>query len=219
MRIRIATSDLGMTTASMNGYFDNGEIEDYMISVSLLLPEQNVTLKAQKTNKEKVNLVWSLNQENNNNSYELQRSNDEISWQTITNRSTAGSGTPATYSYVDAEPQLPASYYRVKVLKNSGAIEYSNVKKIDFARESSISLSPNPANTKAKLKIESAIDGLGRVNILDYTGRSVYDANLKLTKGTNEIDLPLVKKLSSGMYKVSVKIDGEVYETTLVIMK
>ena len=219
MRIRIATSDLGMTTANMNGYFDNGEIEDYMISVSLLLPDQNVTLKAQKTNTENVSLVWNLNQENNNTGYDLQRSDDEISWQTITNRSTAGGGTSATYSYIDAEPQLPSSYYRVRVLKNSGAIEYSNVKKVDFKQESSISLSPNPANTKATLKIESAITCVGRVNILDYTGRSVYDANVKLTKGTNEIDLPLVKKLSSGMYKVRVKIDDEVFVTTLAVMK
>ncbi|MEO6670701.1 MAG: GEVED domain-containing protein [Ferruginibacter sp.] len=219
MRIRIATSDLGMTTANMNGYFDNGEIEDYMISVSLLLPDQNVTLKAQKTSSEKVSLVWNLNQENNNNGYELQRSNDEISWQTITRRSTAGGGSPATYSYIDAEPQLPSSYYRIKVLKNSGAIEYSNVKKVDFTKESSISLSPNPANTKATLKIESAISGLGRVNILDYTGRSIYESNIKLTKGTNETELALVKKLSSGMYNVRVKIGDEIFETTLVVMK
>ncbi len=219
MRIRIATTDQGMSTSTMNGYFDNGEIEDYMISVSLLLPEQSVSLKAQKVNSNKVNLAWNLNQEINNSSYELQRSNDGISWQTITSKTAQGVNAPASYSYTDAEPQQPASYYRVKINKASTAIEYSDVKKVEFPMESSISLSPNPAKNNAVLKIESAVAGIGRIYILDYTGRSVYDVNVKLTKGTNEIDLPLVKNLSSGMYKVRVKINDEILVTTLAVMK
>lgn len=219
MRIRITTVDQGMTVGDMNGYFDNGEIEDYMIAVSLLLPEQNLTLKAKKINSNKVSLVWNLNQENNNTAYELQRSEEGSSWETISNKQSAGGVTPATYSYVDSDPLLPASYYKVKIIKNSGAVEYSDVKKVDFSTENAISLSPNPAKNKAVLKIESGIAGMGHINILDYNGRSVYDANVKLSKGTNEIELPLVKSLSSGMYKVRVKINDELFVTTLVVMK
>ncbi|MFT3910010.1 MAG: GEVED domain-containing protein [Ferruginibacter sp.] len=219
MRLRIATVDQGMTTADMNGYFDNGEIEDYVVSVSLLLPDQNVTLKAQKLTSKKVSLVWNLNQENNNTAYELQRSDDGSSWQTINNRSTAGGSTPASYTYIDAEPQLPLSYYRVKVTKNSGAFEFSETKKIDFKQETLISLSPNPARSKAVLKIETTVAAIGHISVLDYTGRSTYETNVNLVNGTNEIDLPVVKKLSNGMYKVRLKINDEEFVTTLVIVK
>ncbi len=219
MRIRIATVDQGMSTSTMNGYFDNGEIEDYVVSVSLLLPDQNVALKAQKLISNKVSLVWSLNQENNNTAYDLQRSNDGSSWQTIINRPTTGGSIPASYTYIDAEPQLPVSYYRVRITKNSGAIEFSDTKKVDFKQETLISLSPNPARSKAVLKIETTVAGIGHISILDYTGRSVYETNVKLTNGANEIDLPVVKKLSNGMYKVRLKINDEEFVTTLVVVK
>ncbi|MBS1744129.1 MAG: T9SS type A sorting domain-containing protein [Bacteroidetes bacterium] len=219
MRIRIATADQGMTTASMNGYFDNGEIEDYVIAVGLLLPDQNITLKAQKINSSKVSLVWNLNQENNNTAYELQRSEEGVNWETITSRQTNGSANPATYTYTDTDPLLPASYYKVKIMKSSGNVEYSDVKKVDFSSESAISLSPNPAKNRAVLKIDAAMAGMGQVNILDYNGRKVYDSKVKLAKGSNEIDLPFIKNLSSGMYKVRVKINDEIFVTTLVVMK
>ncbi|MEO7524525.1 MAG: GEVED domain-containing protein, partial [Ferruginibacter sp.] len=219
MRIRIATNDQLLTTAKMNGYMDNGEIEDYVVSVSLLLPDQNVSLKAQKLSSDKVSLVWSLNQENNNASYELQSSDDGSSWQTLTYRPTVGGASPATYNYLDGEPNLPLCYYRVRVTKNSGAIEFSETKKVDFKKETLISLSPNPARNKAVLKIETAVAGKGHISILDYTARSMYEANIKLINGTNEIDLPIVKKLSNGMYKVSVKINDDEFVTTLVVVK
>lgn len=219
MRIRIATVDQGLTTAKPNGYFDNGEIEDYKIAVSLLLPEQNVTLKAQKLPSDKVNLVWGLNQENNNTLYELQRCNDAFSWQTLTSKPANGGSAAATYSYLDAQPQQPSSYYKVKITKSSGAVEYSNVKKIDFKKGTRINVSPNPANASATLDIESAVSGLAMINILDYTGRSTYETTAKVTKGTNELDLPVINRLSNGMYKVRVKINNEVFVTTLIVMK
>lgn len=219
MRIRVTTQDQGMTTADMNGYFDNGEIEDYVISVGLLLPDQNVVLQAQKSGPAKVSLIWKLNQENNNTRYELQRSDDGIVWQTITNKLTSGGSRPASYSYLDTDPQMPYSYYRIKVVKSSGAIEYSGMKKVEFKQQGSISLSPNPAKDNTVLKIEAAESGLAQINILDYTGRSSFDTKVKVTKGTNEIDLPTVQKLSSGMYKVRVKINEEIFVTTLVVVK
>ncbi|MBC7535091.1 MAG: hypothetical protein H7258_05300 [Ferruginibacter sp.] len=219
MRIRITTVDQGMTTAKPNGYFDNGEIEDFVVSVSLLLPDQQVTLKAQKINLNRVNLAWSLNQEINNSGYELQRSAEGSLWQTITKVSTVGGSVPASYDFVDATPLLPVSYYRVRVIKNSGGTEYSSVKKINFAANPGISISPNPAYSNAVLNVESAVEVLSRLNILDYTGRSVYDSNVKLVKGTNEIDLPIVAKLSNGIYKVRVKINDQLLVTSLVVVK
>ena len=219
MRLRIATVDQGMTTANPTGYFDNGEIEDHKVAVTLLLPEQAVTLKAQKINGTKVNIEWSLNQENNNSLYDLQRCDDGISWQTLTRKTTTGGSIPANYTYFDNAPFHPSSYYKVKIIKTSGRVEYSDVKRVDFKQDNSISVSPNPAKSTAALTIQSAVPGLALINVLDYTGRSVYESAVKITTGINEFDLPVVKKLSAGIYKVRVKIDGNIYITTLVVLK
>ncbi len=219
MRLRITTADQGMTTAKPTGYFDNGEIEDYTVAVSLLLPDQSIILKAQRMVSNKVNLLWELNYENNNRAYELQRSKDGISWQTITNVVTSGGNHSATYSYADADPEMPVSYYRVKVLKNAGATMYSDVRKIDFKKASSISIAPNPAKSNTVLTIQSSTTGKAQVNILDFTGRSVFELPVAIINGTNELDLEVVQKLSDGVYKVRVQINDEILVTSLVIRK
>lgn len=219
LRLRIATADQGLTTSTPNGYMDNGEIEDFTVTVSLLLPDQNITLKAQKVNTDKVNLVWNLNQESNNASYELQRSNDGAGWETIATKTTVGGSSAASYTHLDQHPTLPVSWYRVKVNKNSGALAYSDIRKIDFKQLNAISVSPNPAKSSAVLKVETGFTGIIHINMLDYTGRIVYDADEKVTNGTNEIDLPLISRLSNGMYKIRVKIENEIFVTTLMIVK
>lgn len=218
MRLRITTVDQGMTAARPNEYFDNGEIEDFVISVSILLPEQQIALKAQKLPGNKASLTWEVNQETNVAGYDLQRSENGISWETVFSKNADGNLQATTYSYIDALPQMPSSYYRVRLMRYSGETSYSSVKKIGFGKKPAISISPNPAHNTATLNIESGSDGVARLNILDYNGRSSFESNVKLVKGSNEIELPVVRKLSNGMYKVRVKLDNQVLVTTLVVM-
>ena len=219
MRLRVTSAANGMTTANPTGYFPNGEVEDYLVNVTIVLPDQNVSLKAQKVNSQNVNLVWNVNDENDITKYELQSSNDGSNWQTINNRTTQGNAIGATYSFLDNDPYTPVSYFRVKVFKNSGETIYSETKRIDFDKENSISVSPNPAKDIAKLDIQAANAGTARISVLDFTGSLVSDEIVKVLQGANSFKLPVVQKLSNGVYKVRVQLNAEILVTTLVVIK
>lgn len=219
MRLRLATNDQGLTTSTPNGYVDNGEIEDFPVSVSLVLPTQSISLKAQKANKTDVNLQWDINDENGIHQYELQSSNDAVNWNLVSTHITQGNIQAASYTFVDTHCPMPKAYFRIKATKNSGAFFYSEIKTVEFNGESSLSINPNPVADVAHLKLQSTVSAAGIINVLDYTGRIVYQETVKVAKGQNNFNLPIVQKLSSGIYKVRVQVAEEVLVSTLVIIK
>ena len=218
MRLRVATADQGMTAAKPNGYFDNGEIEDHLVTISLVLPDQQISLQAQKNNAGGVHLLWNISNESGNTAYELLKSCDGISWTVINHRLTGGGYHSSEYTYTDSVPCMPVSYYKVRMLKISGATGYSSVRKVDLRQKGSITVTPNPAKTTAMLGIQASISGPARVSILDYSGRILFDQKISVVSGTNDCELAFIRKLSSGTYKVRVQIGDEVYVTTLVII-
>lgn len=219
MRLRISSLANGMTTSTPTGFFDNGEVEDYRLTVSVVLPDQNVVLKAQKVNTKNVSINWDVNNEDGIKSYELQRSNDGTSWYTINSQLATGNSTSATYTFLDLEPEMPLSYFRIKANKNTGESRISNIKEINFKQSSKIQLTPNPASNASQLSIHSATACMANVTVLDFTGRVAYNQSVKVIKGPNFYDLPIVKKLSSGVYKVRVQLNDEIIITTLVVVK
>jgi hypothetical protein len=219
MRLRIATVDEGMTVHKPNGYFDNGEIEDHLVTVSQLLPDHTITLQAEKSNTGNGSLLWYVSNESGNSGYELQRSCNGTNWITINSRSTPGEMTAAYYTFIDSTPCTPTSFYRVKVKKSSGAFAYSAVRKIEFPKKSFIMVTPNPANNTASLNIQSVTRGTARIQMIDYSGRMVMDEKFPIEAGNNDRELVIVRKLNSGSYNIRVQVGDELLTTTLVVIK
>lgn len=219
LRLRVTSATNGMTTANPTGYYNDGEVEDFPMIVTVVLPAHPVTLNAEKTTADKVKLSWKIGNEEGYQSYELQKSTDGKSWSAINEKDALGSIKEVSYIFTDVAPATPISFYRVKILKKGGAFEYSNISTIDFNTGNSISVSPNPASSYSTIKIKTAIAAKAQLNIIDYTDRKVFDKPIKLIAGTNDIKLPVVQQLSAGIYKVLLRIDNQVLITSLVIIK
>ena len=218
MRIRVTSTAYGMSTSAPNGFYENGEVEDYAIIVSSVLPGEDVLIQAKKDNNQKATLSWQPVSEITFTGYELQQSADGITWQTIytTNVNPLNN---LNYTYTDIGPSAPYSYYRVKILKASGDFLYTDIKRLDFTGKVSISVNPNPAKSRAVLSMQSELAGKASIDIVDYSGRIVHRQNASVIKGENKIPLSVVQRLSSGLYKVRVLINGEVLSTTLIVMQ
>lgn len=219
LRLRITTADQGMTVAKPNGYFDNGEIEDHLVNVSFLLPDELVRLQAQRNNVGGINVLWNISNEAGCRDYELQKSCDNLYWITINNRVSSGNNNSAAYSFIDSDPCSQVNYYRVKIHKTSGAAEFSKIKRVDLRKETTIAVTPNPAKSKAELLIKSATNGNAGINILDVHGRVLFKENIRITEGNNVHDLIFTRKLPAGTYTIRVQIDDDIFSTTLVIIK
>ena len=219
LRLRVTSAANGMTTANPTGYYNDGEVEDFPMIVTVVLPAHPVTLSADKINTDKVKLAWKIGNEEGYQSYELQKSKDGTNWSAINEKDAIGSVKEVSYIFTDVAPASPVSFYRVKILKKGGAFEYSNTSKIDFNSGNSIAVSPNPASSSSTVKIRTAIAAKAQLNIIDYTGRKVFDEAIRLAAGANNIQIPVIQQLSAGIYKVLVRIDNQVLSTSLVIIK
>ena len=72
-------------------------------------------------------------------------------------------------------------------------------------------LAPNPSNGILFLTIESSSNEKVNLAISDLFGRELFQTSTNLAIGNNKIDLP-VSTLSSGLYIVHFKIDGQSYK-------
>lgn len=85
-----------------------------------------------KNEKNSVLLEWSTSSEENNETFQIERSFDGIHWERI--GSVLGAGTTSImhyYSFVDEEPLDGISYYRLKQIDFDGDYSYSSIKTIN----------------------------------------------------------------------------------------
>lgn len=220
MRLRFATSDQGLSASTPNGYADNGEIEDYPVDVVRVLANKKILLNAQKLTTQNVSLVWNINEERGLSNYELQKSEDGLIWQNLTTKPANGLNfNAAQYTFIDAAPFVPVSYYRVKANAADGKIFYSDTRKINFGIKNSITVSPNPAKDLASLNFGSSNAGVAQINVIDYSGRWVLTQKATVVKGVNSVNLAGVGRLQSGVYNIKVVLNDEVLQTSLIIVK
>ncbi|MEO9532229.1 MAG: T9SS type A sorting domain-containing protein [Crocinitomicaceae bacterium] len=100
-------------------------------------------------NKDVVNLDWSTSSETDNDYFNLEKSADGITWETIAKIDGAGTSTTLTnYAYPDKYPYLGINYYRLKQVDFNGEYEYSPLQSVNYELGTSddLSIYPNPTN-------------------------------------------------------------------------
>jgi len=137
-------------------------------------------------------LVWTTSSELNNEGWNIQRSINGYTWETV--GWIDGSGTssyPLDCEYIDTEPALGISYYRLEQNDYDGTQSYSEVKHLHFIRDQrSISLFPNPAQDFVYLKNSRS----GELVIYNQIGVLVTTVNV------NEAEPIDISMLTNGIY-------------------
>src|SRR5439155_20125926 len=81
MRIRVTYASNNMTTANPTGYFNSGEVEDYVVSVTgSVLALQAYNFNVQLAANNSVNLQWMMSEESNIASYTIEKSGNGKDW-------------------------------------------------------------------------------------------------------------------------------------------
>ena len=223
LRIRLTRAVNGMATANSTGYYEDGETEDYRVVVDDFPLKVNLlSFDAKVTGDTKVKLEWITSGEENFNSFEVQRSADNINWTVFATVYATGNGNSLEneYAYMDLQPLPAKSFYRLRLVSGDGKFRYSEVRTVTIKNGiQQIIISPNPASNAAALSVYSLFDAEGEMNIIDINGRLLYRQTIAVSKGINNIDLPVVKKLNSGLYLVQVRVNDEVSVQKLIINK
>lgn len=162
-------------------------------------------------------LNWQTLEEKENSYFEVQRSLDAKSFETIGQVvSHDGNVTKAQdYSYVDQSVKGNTVYYRLRQVDVNGHYSYSRVATVQFtdaAADGNIfSITPNPGHNMISLQLNTSANA-AQVVVSDISGRVVYQSSVNAAT----IQIPA----TSGTYYVRLfDANGQVLATQKAIVK
>jgi hypothetical protein len=152
-------------------------------------------------------LDWITASEQNTNRFEIQKSLDAQSWESIGTVAAAGNSlVDMSYTFNDGNAINGTNYYRLKMIDNDESFTYSSIVKIDVNNAVIVNgiaqVFPNP--TKGLLNVWVSSSKAEEVSFIvtDVLGRSVQTVNKKLETGLNKLDFNF-DKLASGTYIIN----------------
>jgi len=175
------------------------------------LPVELVSFIGEEDNCE-VHLSWTTATEENSDYFEVQRSWDGLSFQEIGRVQSAGnSNIMLNYNFTDTEVGL-TNYYRLKQVDFDGAVEYSEIIRVNSEcfepgiLSDIMEVYPNPAGRtdNMNVKLYTRIDEAATILIYDTKGRVMSQVAVELTAGPNLLDFS-VANLPSGTYILRVR--------------
>lgn len=202
-----------------NGAVSGGSFSAYsFVPLNIVLPVKFLSFFALK-NGDDAKLNWTVESDENNRYFEIERSTDGRVFKTIGKVDAKANGkTTNTYETVDAGiTKLGANlvYYRIKQTDKNGELTYSNVKNLNNVKKSTpVQLFPNPVKNVTKVVVDADAAGKGSIIIRDVTGKMVRQINAQFVKGINQQDIN-VADLASGDYNVQVIGEGFTYQLKL----
>lgn len=171
------------------GTFDNNATTNTMLPVSLRSFETHFSNGFSTLN-------WTTSTEENNDGFEVQRSMDGHTFETIGFVKGAGNSiNNINYQYTDNN--LPAgialAYYRLKQIDFDGKYSYSTIKAVNIIpAKADINWYPNPVSQNLAIVSKGALN----VEIFDVFGKRVFTGNSGIA---NQLDL---SSLAHGTYVI-----------------
>ena len=164
-------------------------------------------------------LKWSTASESNNSHFEVQRSVDGKSFETIAR--VKGNGTSNklhAYTYQDvAAPAAKTVYYRLKQVDFDGKSELSKTVSVVTAQaQTGINATlPNPFANELSIGVQATTSGVAQIELMDMIGKLHHSSTEALTAGANTIDINTTN-VPDGIYFVRVSLNGETFTRKVV---
>jgi hypothetical protein len=152
-------------------------------------------------------LEWITATEHNNAFFTLERSNDGLIFEPLSNIPGAGNSSgPLHYRYEDKNAFFPITYYRLKQTNLDGNSKYSGVISIRAGDEGSrqiISVFPNPVTDKIRFVYHSGEKNVLCLQLVNNTGAVLKIREQKVEIGENTITVS-VGEIPAGIYLIKV---------------
>ena len=167
----------------------------------------------------KTKLTWSTLTETNNKGFNIQRSLDAKSWETIHYVSGVGNASIKTnYSAIDESPIKGTNFYRLEQMDLDGKKSYSTVVSVRFADKESVGLSffPNPTKDKVVIIIDKIESNKANLEIINMQGKVLKTISLTDQQSNSNL-LVDVNNFSKGMYLIKLNNGSTIKTSKLII--
>ncbi len=186
------------------------------------LPVQLLQFTATQSNQD-VLLKWSTAMELNNEGFDIQRSLDSETFETIGfAKGKQNSNSLSQYQFNDSKPfelnKVSRFFYRLKQIDLNGDHAYSNIVEVSDRSEETISLYPNPMLDHVNLGIKADHTTTVRIEVYSVQGYQLMRFEKEIEKGYQQFPLHELENMSAGVYLVVVNIDGRSITHKLIKM-
>jgi hypothetical protein len=155
-------------------------------------------------------LRWVTSSEINNRGFQVERSSDGQSYQSIgfVNSLAIGgnSQTPLKYSFSDAQPTGVKQYYRLKQTDIDGRNTLSNILLIQGEKPTAFEIAsvfPNPTRGQITMLLSAPTNETVNIRVMDLAGRILETRQVNVLTGNNSIPFDLSKQ-AKGQYLIQV---------------
>jgi len=196
--VRLSIDDLTESAPVMGCFFN------FPLPVKLISFQGNM-------NNGKVNLQWTVAQNEINHRFEIERSNDGKSF---TNKGAVAATTKEgteSYSFGDLV-SAEKVYYRLKMFDKNLVVTYSKILAFQtkfLSGDNGIKILSNPATDKLTLSFASATSQSVQIKLYDLSGRVQMNKRITTYQGSNLVSLPISSAISTGMYVVELNTGSE----------
>lgn len=175
---------------------------------SSILPVKLVGFKAVK-DKNVVQLNWTVAQESNIESYQVQRSKDGINFTTIqTIGARNQSGYQPNYTSTDASPLKGVNYYRLAINEN-GRKEMSGIATVTMSNVgNNFTINYTPNSTRLNIRLIGLDAGSYSVLVVNAVGQLLQSLRLAHDGSEANKEINLKGGLSKGIYRVVLLHDN-----------
>ncbi len=181
-----------------------------LFTSNTVLPTRITLFNASNLNAN-VNLKWTVENANTIDRYEIERSEDGISFANIQQVAGGGAGGARSYAIDDNVANITSEivYYRIKMFDKDGSVSYSKVVSVKLSGiTSAFTVYPNPVLNNLFVNLRHATAGKAIISVLNTNGQRVLWQNENLAAGLNSFSVEGVEKLSKGIYILNISVDG-----------
>ncbi|NCU05024.1 MAG: T9SS type A sorting domain-containing protein [Chitinophagaceae bacterium] len=180
------------------------------VSGLVSLPVELVDFSARKNNNNDVDLKWKTSLENNNKGFDVQRSSDAASWNTIGFVNGKGNSTiENNYLFTDKTAPAGKNYYRLLQIDYDGNKKYSSIAYVDLPQKAYYAITNNPGKGIYQIRIASAEKV--ELSVLDLSGRRLLNKTVGI--GMQEIN---ISAYPAGTYLLQLRRGDELITEKLV---
>ncbi len=184
------------------------------------LPVELVYFDAKK-NKDQVDITWETASEINSDYFEVFRSNNGITWESIGKSSAAGNSNKIIdYAFIDAFPLAGVNYYQLVEYDFDGAHQVSKVVSISIANDTEMHLVayPNPTSTVTTFNFYSEKGEIYYFTGFTTNGDEIYSAKIFGIPGENRFNFSM-QNFAPGIYSFQITNSSKQAISSIKVLK
>jgi SdrD B-like domain/Secretion system C-terminal sorting domain len=211
-----AVSGKMQVSFTTGGYGQNNHNIDFGFRPSVTLPLRLESFTAVKAGK-KALLSWVTAAEEPATKFTIQRSLSGSHWSNIALVNGTGLAAGGTYNYTDDQPEEgKTNYYRLNITDITGSVKLSDTRAVNFDKQSTISIFPNPSRELANIRLPEKMTGRAIViDVVDMNGRVLASQKISRARAVETLSLT---GMVSGNYSIKVSYENEVIVQPLFIL-